>query len=95
MVVDVDRPPIHPVVHISPLELAGLGRAGEPDQGGPLADGDLLHAARVLPGQVLQLPVQLLAGEVLGHTRQVGHLHRVHTLQSKDLFILHIQASLQ
>ena len=80
MIVDVDGAPVDSVVDISPLELIGLARAGELDQGGPLCDGDLLHAARVLHGQVLQLPVQLLASEVLGHTRQVGHLHRVNTL---------------
>ena len=81
MVVDVDRATVDSVVHVSSLELICLAGAGELDQGGALGDGDLLHAPRVLQGQVLQLPVQLLAGEVLGDTRQVGHLHCVNTLQ--------------
>ena len=83
MIVDVDRSPVDSVVDISPLELICLARAGELDQGGPLGDGDLLHAPRVLHGKVLQLLVQLLAGEVLGHARQVGHLHCVNTLYNK------------
>ena len=84
---DVDKLPVDSVGRVAQLELSGLAHCGEGDQGGALGDGDLLHAPHQpslpikLAGNVLQLFVQVRDGEVLGHVRQIGHLHCVSSLQ--------------
>ena len=84
---DVDELPVDSVGRVAHLELSGLAHCGEGDQGGALGDGDLLHAPHqpVLPIElvcnVLELFVQVRDGEVLGHVRQIGHLHCVSSLQ--------------
>ena len=84
---DADKLPVDSVGRVAQLELSGLAHCGEGDQGGALGDGDLLHAPHQpslpieLAGNVLQLFVQVRDGEVLGHVRQIGHLHCVSSLQ--------------
>ena len=58
-------------MRVAHLELRGLTHSGEHDEGGPLGDGDLLHAPHQpgLPSDlvcnILQLFMQISDGEVL------------------------------